>query len=277
MPSHTDTHPEKLEKAPAWLQPWHVFGNNAADKLADYAASLHALLPEQAKPILELLNKQNLIQKRLVAVIKMMHPRHLKKEAMQIPKKVSKNTIISRLISKSSHPASICKSRVVCHQCNQSLPINAPQLADFLATKCSTPDLQWSVAIGNRHTHSSHRLRPYGGVYICTRCGAVSREVIKNLAKPCIDIEKHEEPTPGGKTNLRAYAANRPQQGCPGWPYSSLDQLDRAVLKQVQRAVNELPPEHVPDELEDPAGSEAEEQQSESNGSLGESGSSSSD
>ena len=35
MPSHTDTEPAKLEKAPSWLKPWHVYGNNAADKLAD--------------------------------------------------------------------------------------------------------------------------------------------------------------------------------------------------------------------------------------------------
>ena len=118
MPSHTDTEPQKLEKAPSWLKPWHVLGNNLADKLADLAANLHALTKEQTKAILETLNMQTLIQKRLVAVIKNMPPRQLRAEAMQIPQKVSKNTIISRLITKSSHPASICKNRVVCHQCN---------------------------------------------------------------------------------------------------------------------------------------------------------------
>ena len=219
---------------------------------------------------------QTLIQKRLVAVIKNMPPRQLRAEAMQIPKKVSKNTVISRLIAKSSHPASICKNRVVCHHCNQSMPLHAPQVPDFLATKCSPPDQQWSVAIGNRHTHPSHRLRPYGGVYICTRCGAVSREVIRNLHKPCIDPKKHEEPTPGGKTNLKAYAANRPPQGCKGWPYSSLDQKDRAIRRRVQQAVNELPPQYVPDVIED-LPSDAENQPLEELSSLGESGSSSSD
>jgi len=111
---------------------------------------------------------------------------------------------------------------------------------------------------------------------ICTRCGAVAREVIRNLAKPCIDPDKHEEPTPGGKTNLRAYAANRPPQGCKGWPYSSVDQKDRCIRRQVQQAVDKLPPQYVPDVLEENP-SDAEHQPSEDMSSLGESGSSSSD
>ena len=116
----------------------------------------------------------------------------------------------------------------------------------------------------------------WGSIYICTRCGAVSREVIKNLAKPCINIDKHEEPTPGGKNNLRAYAANRPPPGCPDWPYNSLDQKDRCILHQVQQAVNDLPPQYVPDVLEEIT-SDAEDQSSEASSSLGVSGSSSSD
>lgn len=283
MPSHTDTEPAKLEKAPQWLKPWHVLGNNKADKLADLAANLHNIPRYQAKPVLEILNMQSLIQKRLVAVIKSMPPRRLRAEAMQIPKKVSRHTAISRLLTKSSHPASIHKNRVVCHQCKQSMPIRAPQVPDFLATTCHPPDQQWSVAIGNRHTHPSHRLRPYGGVYICTRCGSVAREVIKNLGKPCINLEKHEEPTPGGKINLRAYAANRPPQGCKGWPYSSLDQMELCIRRRVQQAVNDLPPQYVPDvieEEEEDGPSDAEDQPSVEQRpppSLGESDSSSSD
>ena len=83
-------------------------------------------------------------------------------------------------------------------------------------------------------------------------------------------------PTPGGKANLRAYAANRPPPGCQGWPYSSLDQKDRAIRRQVQQAINELPPQHVPDVLEE-LPSDAENQPLEDMSSLGESGSSSSD
>ena len=41
MPSHTDKHPEKKEKAPAWMQDWHVKGNAMADILAGQAADLH--------------------------------------------------------------------------------------------------------------------------------------------------------------------------------------------------------------------------------------------
>jgi len=75
---------------------------------------------------------------------------------------------------------------------------------------------------------------------------------------------------------LRAFAANRPPQGCKGWPYSSLDQKDRAIRRQVQQAINDMPPEYVPDDVED-LPSDAEDQPLEDLSSLGESDSKSSD
>ena len=67
-----------------------------------------------------------------------------------------------------------------------------------------------------------------------------------------------------------------PPQGCKGWPYSSLDQLDRAVKRRVQQQIDDLPPQYVPDVLEETS-SDAEDQPLEDLSSLGESGSSSSD
>lgn len=129
MPSHTDT--------PELLEPCHVQGNNRADKLADYAASLQTLGRDQTKPILGTLNMQTLTQKHLVAVLKLMPPRHLRAEVAQLPPTISRRTSIRQLISKSSHPASIIKNKAICHQCNQSLPLKAPQVPDFLLTTCS--------------------------------------------------------------------------------------------------------------------------------------------
>ena len=54
MPSHTDTNPAKKEKAPSWMQDWHVKGNNAADKGADKGAVFMQFLT--IKPSLCLIN-----------------------------------------------------------------------------------------------------------------------------------------------------------------------------------------------------------------------------
>ena len=122
-----------------------------------------------------------------------------------------------------------------------AIPINAPQLPDFLATKCCPPDTLWSVAIGNRHTHPSHRLRTCGGVYICIKCGAIAREQIRNLHKPC------EGPTPGGENNLKAYSRNRAPTNCPGWPYNKASLQYRHSKHNISRQVQDLEPTSVPD------------------------------
>jgi len=71
MPSHTDKHPEKKEKAPAWMQDWHVKGNNEADTLAGAAAALHEIPNRTAQPIIQLCTNLALIQNRLIQVTKM--------------------------------------------------------------------------------------------------------------------------------------------------------------------------------------------------------------
>jgi len=219
-----------------------VQGNEKADSLAIYAASLHSVDPSQAKPILTKISNLKLIQKRLVAIIKLLPPRHLKTEASLIVKRPpSKLNTLRALLSKSDHPASIVKNRLECHGCLQSIPINAPQLPDFLVTKCCPPETQWSVAIGNRHTHPSHRQRTYGGVYICTKCGAIAREQIRNLFKLC------EGPTPGGENNLKAYSRNRAPVNCPGWPYNKASFRYRHSRNKIWRQILDLDPASVPD------------------------------
>lgn len=150
-----------------------------------------------------------------------MRPRHLKTAASLINNRpLSKVQQIGNLLNSSCHPASYFNYL-------QSILINAPQLQDFLQTICTPPESQWSVAIGNRPTHSSHRLRTYGVVDICNKCGALSRNKIRNLALPCGD------PTPGGRNNLKAYSSNRPPVNCPGWPYNRASLQYKCVVHKI--------------------------------------------
>jgi len=71
MPSHTDKHKEKLDKAPTWMKDWHVRCNKVADELAGKAAELHAVPEDQAKRIIKIYKDLDLIQNRIIAVTKL--------------------------------------------------------------------------------------------------------------------------------------------------------------------------------------------------------------
>jgi len=80
MPTHTDKHPEKKEKAPAWMQDWHVKGNNEADTLAGAAAALHEIPRRVAQPITQICTNLALIQDRLIQVTKFSHKETITKQ-----------------------------------------------------------------------------------------------------------------------------------------------------------------------------------------------------
>lgn len=71
MPSHTEEHPEKKEKAPVWMQDWHVKGDKETDILAGAAAALHEIPSKIAQPIIQICTELALIQVRLIQVTKM--------------------------------------------------------------------------------------------------------------------------------------------------------------------------------------------------------------
>ena len=54
MPSHTDSNPKKREIAPEWMEPWHVAGNNMADKLAGAATDMNAIPETEANKIIQI-------------------------------------------------------------------------------------------------------------------------------------------------------------------------------------------------------------------------------
>jgi len=202
MPSHTDTDPKKAAKAPDWMRPWHVQGNKETDNLAEAAGRLHELPPYVTDPITLKLTNLKLIQKRLVEITKLLPKREHHKPNTTDIQKPTKREILLEKIASSNHQCLIHNNRVTCTICANSIPRDAENIADFLESPCLPREYSISYMIGNNHTHSSHNIEIYGGVYIyiyiCTTCGNTAHNKVLQLRKPCSRPKAH------GKVNLRA-------------------------------------------------------------------------
>jgi len=166
MPSHTDTDPKKAAKAPEWMRPWHVQGNKEADNLAAAAALLHELPPYVTDPITQKLTNLKLIQKRLIETTKILPKRENCKPNTTDIKKPTKREILLEKIASSNHQCLIHNNRVTCTICANSIPKDAENITDFLEFPCLPREYSITYIIGNNHTHSSHNIKIYGGVYI---------------------------------------------------------------------------------------------------------------
>ena len=96
-----------------------------------------------------------------------------------------------------------------------------------------------SYAVGNLHWHHSHRVKLYGGIYMCTSCGGTgSRKLIK-LNRKC------KKPTQKGKANINAYKVGKAPAGYPGWPYKRVHLMENEILNNIQHKVNQTRREYA--------------------------------
>jgi len=236
MPSHTDTQPTKKEKAPEWMKDWHVQGNKAADELAVAAASLHEIPKEQADKIIKIYKDLHNIQNRIIEVTKMYPQRKYNKtilDNVSENKPTYKDQLLD-LLQSYQHDCIIHNNRLHCSKCNSSIHIKATHIKDFISSSCLSPEETYCFAVGHQHTHHSHRMKIYGGVYMCTRCGGTgSRKLIK-LARPC------EAPTYRGQQNIDAYAAGTAPAGYKGWPYKKIHLQENISVNNVQTLVDRM-------------------------------------
>ncbi len=77
-----------------------------------------------------------------------------------------------------------------------------------------------SYAVGNLHTHRTHRVVLHGGVYSCAICGAMSSNELVKLGRPCC------RPTSHGNYNCYAYQKHTELRGFPYWPYDSVHMME---------------------------------------------------
>ena len=76
-----------------------------------------------------------------------------------------------------------------------------------------------------RYTHPTHSVVIYGGVFMCTSCGATAKNKLVKLHAPCFPVKP-----PSKCANLRAYLAGRAPAGFPNWPYPKLTFCQYTVL-----------------------------------------------
>jgi len=235
IPSHTDKHREKKEKAPSWMQEWHVRGNDEADTLAGAAAALHEIPSRIAQPIVKTCTDLRLIQNRLIMVTKMFPQRaHTKTILKHVVYKPTYQDKILELISSSKHDCILHNNRVHCYQCSTSIHIKAPNIRDFLESSCLPIQYTYSHAVGNQHTHHTHRVVVYGGIYMCTKCGATGSRKLVKLAREC------KRPTAAGKINRDAYADGRPLPKYDGWPYKRIHLDDNIIINNIQMQIDRI-------------------------------------
>ena len=89
-------------------------------------------------------------------------------------------------------------------------------------------------AVGKKHTHHTHRIIIYGGVYMCISCGATAFKKLEKLALPCA------KPTSHGKHNRDAYKAGKPPAGFPKWPYTKIHLRENVIVNNIQLQVDQL-------------------------------------
>lgn len=91
-----------------------------------------------------------------------------------------------------------------------------------------------SHAVGKRHTHHTHKISLYGGVYICTSCGATAAKKLIKLSRPCVKQTSH------GKYNRDAYRDGKAPAGFPDWPYKQIHLRENVIVNNVQFQIDQL-------------------------------------
>ena len=227
LPSHVSNNP-KNKPIPSYVLPWHIKANDLVDKLASHAASEVQLPATCFTKYFKYIKLLKPIQYRATSIFRHLEPR--KKHRCETPLRFP----VATLLFATDHilfeeEDSVKKVGIMCCQtCHGRVNINSPIARQFLTSPCVPLDKSefgLVIPIGNKFTHPSHKLKLYGGVYICLACGYVSRKRVFKLADPCT------QPNKAGARNLRYYTKGKAPVGCLGWPYKVQHQRSFAFTK----------------------------------------------
>jgi len=107
-----------------------------------------------------------------------------------------------------------------------------------MSSKCIPEDKYITYAIGNWHTHPSHNIVLYGGVYFCVKCGSAALNKIQNLKYACEGIEpdkrKIKPHQSHGEANIKRYNKGRSPLGFLDWPYNKFEISHDTVMNNIQ-------------------------------------------
>jgi len=140
--------------------------------------------------------------------------------------------------------------RLHCCGCNCNISIRAKHTDEFISASCLPPEYTISHAVGTLHTHHSHRVVLYGGIYIyiyiyihiyiyiyremSTKCGATGSRKPLKLCNKCI------RPTSHGDLNIKAYSEGKSPVGFPGWAYKSVHLMENVIINNIQHEVDQI-------------------------------------
>ena len=148
----------------------------------------------------------------------------------------------------SKHKLFVDGNRIKCLHCLASVSIHGKHVFDFMSSACIPKDKYMSYSIGNWHTHPSHDIVLYGGVFLCVKCGSTALNKIQNLKDVCYGNEGFGDPlTPQshGESNIKRYKKGKAPLGYPDWPYNKYDISDETVMKNIRGQLNGIAHEIV--------------------------------
>ena len=259
MPSHLDD-PDKLTKlkisVPTWIQPWQIQGNKQADKLADKGAEDAQLVEAATRPVIFRCLQLTQIQKRISAVALAFKPRPRHKST---PAPAAPLPSIDALCLASPHSiVKLSGKKLMCSKCKSKITPSTDKatITHFLNSPCHTHQRKLTqILIGSQHSHHTHRITFYGGLAMCSSCGAIGHDKLHLLARQC---NGKPPPLSDGEKNINAKKIGKKPPGYRyKWPtepnhilydptdfpeiaHTAEDRFDRNTLNTITRQVTRL-------------------------------------
>ena len=147
------------------------------------------------------------------------------------------HVIFDKLIDKieqSQHDCIIHNNRLYCSKCQACIHVRAAHIEDFIKSSCLPTQHNYCFAVGHQHTHHSHRMVIYGGIYMCTKCGSTGSRKLMQLSREC------KPPKTRGQQNIDAYAAGTSPAGYNNWPYKRVHLDENIAVNNVQTLVDRM-------------------------------------
>ena len=203
-------------------------GNYCADALANRAAEVAQVYPEDAANYLSHVDLARRVQMRAVTVLRSLADGWVKtytKPKTRLPKL---NAVACAM--RSGHQLALAGNCWHCCKCLQVRRISHSGLKQWLGSPCEPnhdlcaavvlgrarpsvvpPEAQ--VWVGGQILHSSHSLAVYRGLFLCRRCGCYATLVPKLLKLACQGVA-----APAGRCVLTRISEGRLPPGLANWP-----------------------------------------------------------
>ena len=222
MPSHLDKLPRS--EWPSHVTEADVLSNAHADRLAGEAAKDVQVPFEIAVPIMIIVKRAAIVQRRLATILINLPKRVLpKRHDLQVasPAEERPKLDLGPLLAETSHRISIRDGRYFCVDCLNGFHSRDSSLKAWLQSTCVKPvddrahpaSVLDTIHMGNQVTHASHSIKSYRALIYCSKCGCYANmRELRALAEPCLP------PTFSGRRVLRYIKEGKPPYGMCRWP-----------------------------------------------------------